>query len=97
MKTDRYPAWQSQTSDPAVAVGTTRLSRGPREGQEKTERSKIVRSTAVTSENRDREGREEPAARRPPEDEAGERSRLSDSIVGLFDRLRAAAESHDGE
>jgi hypothetical protein len=51
----------------------------------------------VTSGNRKREGSEEPAARRPADDEADDRSRLSDSIVGLFDRLRAAAESHDGE
>jgi hypothetical protein len=50
----------------------------------------------VTSGNRKR-GSEEPAASRPADDEADDRSRLSDSIVGLFDRLRAAAESHDGE
>jgi hypothetical protein len=74
-----------------------RLSRWPGEGHGKTERSKTVSSSAVTSGNRNREGREEPAVRRPADDEAGERSRLSDSIVGLFDRLRAAAESHDGE
>jgi hypothetical protein len=46
---------------------------------------------------RQREGREEPAATQPSDDETGERSSLSDSIVGLFDRLREAAESHDSE
>jgi hypothetical protein len=44
-----------------------------------------------------REAREEPAVTQPADDETGDRSRLSDSIVGLFDRLREAAETHDGE
>jgi hypothetical protein len=44
-----------------------------------------------------REGSEEPAAAHPADDETGDRSRLSDSIVGLFDRLREAAETHDGD
>jgi hypothetical protein len=74
-----------------------RLSRRLGEGHVKTERSKTVRSSAVTSGNRHRDGGEEPAARPPADDKDDDRSRLSDSIVGLFDRLRAAAESHDGE
>jgi hypothetical protein len=60
----------------------------------------IVAVQQVTSWDQEcgqREGREEPAATPPADDETGERSRLSDSIVGLFDRLRAAAETHDGE
>jgi hypothetical protein len=44
-----------------------------------------------------REGSEEPAATQPAEDETGGPSRLSDSIVGLFDRLREAAETHDDD
>jgi hypothetical protein len=40
---------------------------------------------------------EEPAAAQPADDETGDRSRLSDSIVGVFDRLREAAETHDGD
>jgi hypothetical protein len=44
-----------------------------------------------------REGSEEPAATQPADDESGDRSRLSDSIVGVFDRLRKAAETHDGD
>jgi hypothetical protein len=51
----------------------------------------------VTTGAQDRRQREEPAATRPDRDEAGERSSLSDSMIGLFDRLRAAAETHDGE
>jgi len=51
----------------------------------------------VTSGIQDRRQREEPAATQPAHDETGERSSLSDSMVGLFDRLRAAAETHDGE
>jgi hypothetical protein len=62
-----------------------------------TERSGIVAVSAVTSGDKDRGQREEPAARQPVGDETGERSRLSDSIVGLFDRLREAAEQADGE
>lgn len=34
---------------------------------------------------------------RSADDGIGDRSGLSDSIVGLFDRLREAAEAHDGE
>jgi hypothetical protein len=44
-----------------------------------------------------REGSEEPAAAQPADDETGDRSGLSDSIVGMFDRLREAAETHDGD
>jgi hypothetical protein len=51
----------------------------------------------VTSGVQDSGQRKEPPAPLPPDDETGDRSRLSDSIVGLFDRLREAAETHDGE
>jgi hypothetical protein len=54
----------------------------------------------MTSRDPDRGHREksaEPAATRPADDEPAERISLSDSMVGLFDRLRAAAETHDGE
>jgi hypothetical protein len=56
-------------------------------------------SVAVTAGNQDRGQRQgsEPAASQPADDETGERGRLSDSIVGLFDRLREAAETHDGD
>jgi hypothetical protein len=54
----------------------------------------------VTSGVQDRahsEADEKPASARTSGDDTGERSILSDSMVGLFDRLRAAAETHDGE
>jgi hypothetical protein len=44
-----------------------------------------------------REGSEQPAAPQPADDETGDHSGLSDSMVGLFDRLRDAAATHDGE
>jgi len=43
------------------------------------------------------EGRREPPAAQPDNDGTSDRNRLSDSIVGLFDRLREAAEAHDGD
>ena len=57
----------------------------------------VQQVTSGVQDRRQREGRDEPAATQPGDDETGERSSLSDSIVGLFDRLREAAESHDGE
>jgi hypothetical protein len=42
-------------------------------------------------------GSEEPAAEQPADDETGDRSGLSDSIAGVLDRLREAAETHDGD
>ena len=51
----------------------------------------------MTSGEEGREQRNEPPARSPAEDEASNRSTLSDSIVGLFARFREAAETHDGE
>jgi hypothetical protein len=73
----------------------------------------VQQVTSGVQDTGQREGRAEPAAPRPadqtaprpadqtalrPADhETGERSRLSDSIVGLFDRLREAAETHDGD
>ncbi len=49
----------------------------------------------MTSGDQERGQREEPAAKQPADDETGARSRLSDSIVGVLDRLREAAETHD--
>jgi hypothetical protein len=57
-------------------------------------------SSAMTPGDQDcgqRKVSEEPAATLPADDEAGDRCRLSDSIVGIFDRLREAAETHDGD
>jgi hypothetical protein len=54
----------------------------------------------MTSRDQDRGHRgkgEVPPDAQAAGDETGESSRLSDSIVGLFDRLREAAASHDGE
>jgi hypothetical protein len=52
----------------------------------------------MRSGDQERPQREEhQAPTQPADDETGDRSRLSDSIVGLFDRLREAAETHDGE
>ena len=56
--------------------------------------------TSVTSgdqERGQREEREEPTAPQPADDDTGDGSELSDSIVGVFDRLREAAETHDGD
>lgn len=53
--------------------------------------------TSGDAERGQREEREKPAATQPADDKAGDRSRLSDSIVGVFDRLREAAETHDGD
>jgi len=44
-----------------------------------------------------RKASEEQAAALPADDETGDRSSLSDSIVGIFDRLREAAETHDDD
>jgi len=94
---------------PGMAKSNTRLARcsehmrlppRPGEGLGETERSATVSSSGMTSRDRDsgqREKSAEPAAAQPADDEAGQRSSLSDSMVGLFDRLRAAAETHDGE
>jgi hypothetical protein len=53
--------------------------------------------TSGDPERGQREARQEPAATQPADDETGARNGLSDSMVGVFDRLREAAETRDGE
>jgi hypothetical protein len=57
----------------------------------------VQRVTSGVQDRAHSEADEKPASARTSGDDTGERSILSDSMVGLFDRLRAAAETHDGE